>query len=209
MLVTTNGQRTLWETILPPGYQDLPAELVAVDALLDDPVFVEPYRAHFSAVMGRPSIPIETYLRMMFLKHRYGLGYETLVSGGGRLDLLVAVLPDPAGDTGAAPVDVGQLTAHCGASVIEQADRGGVRGRGRDRGNRETPGRAGCGRPLRRAETPNCSTRSAAANWTPRSTRPPCWCGGSTASTNAAGDHCHGCPRFPASCGPTRCWAHG
>ena len=42
MLVTTNPQRTLWESILPPGYQDLPAELAAVDALLDDPVFLAP-----------------------------------------------------------------------------------------------------------------------------------------------------------------------
>jgi IS5 family transposase len=74
MLVTTNGQQTLWEAMLPPGYQDLPAELAAVDALLDDPVFFQPYRAHFSERMGRPSIPIETYLRMMFLKHRHGLG---------------------------------------------------------------------------------------------------------------------------------------
>jgi IS5 family transposase len=60
MLVTTNPQQTLWETILPPGYQDLPAELAGVDALLDDPVFFEPYRRHFSPVWGRPSIPIET-----------------------------------------------------------------------------------------------------------------------------------------------------
>jgi len=78
MLITTNPQLTLWETILPPGYQDLPKQLAAVDALLDDPVFFQPYRAHFSAEFGRPSIPIETYLRMMFLKHRYRLGYETL-----------------------------------------------------------------------------------------------------------------------------------
>lgn len=33
---------------------------------------------HFSVLWGRPSIPIETYLRMIFLKHRYRLGYETL-----------------------------------------------------------------------------------------------------------------------------------
>ncbi len=31
---------------------------------MDDPVFFEPYRAHFSPLWGRPSIPIETYLRM-------------------------------------------------------------------------------------------------------------------------------------------------
>jgi transposase, IS5 family len=78
MLITTNPQQTLWEAILPPGYRDLPKELAAVDALLDDPVFFEPYRAHFCAKFGRPSTPIETYLRMMFLKHRYRLGYETL-----------------------------------------------------------------------------------------------------------------------------------
>src|SRR5215470_294303 len=31
-----------------------------------------------SAKTGRPTIAIETYLRLMYLKHRYGLGYETL-----------------------------------------------------------------------------------------------------------------------------------
>ena len=56
----------------------LPAELEAVDRLLDDPVFFEPFRVHFHATLGRPSIPIETYLRLMFLKYRYRLGFEPL-----------------------------------------------------------------------------------------------------------------------------------
>ncbi len=80
MLVTTNGQQTLWETILPPGYQDLPDELAAVDGLLDDPAFFEPYRAHFSPLFGRPSIPIETYLRMMFSST--GTGWATRACAG-------------------------------------------------------------------------------------------------------------------------------
>ena len=42
MLVTTNPQQTLWETILPPGYQDSPEELAAVDELLDAPAFSGP-----------------------------------------------------------------------------------------------------------------------------------------------------------------------
>ena len=33
---------------------------------------------HFSARIGRPSVPMETYLRLMFLKHRYQLGYESM-----------------------------------------------------------------------------------------------------------------------------------
>jgi IS5 family transposase len=31
-----------------------------------------------TARIGRPTIPTETYLRLMYLKHRYALGYETL-----------------------------------------------------------------------------------------------------------------------------------
>jgi transposase, IS5 family len=61
---------TLWETVLPADCQRLPAELEAVDALVDDVRFFAPYRVFFDPVLGRPSIPIETYLRMMFLKFR-------------------------------------------------------------------------------------------------------------------------------------------
>ncbi|MCV6990826.1 ISNCY family transposase [Mycobacterium timonense] len=56
----------------------LPIELGGVDALLDDPVFFAPFAAYFDARIGRPSIPMETYLRLMFLKFRYRLGYEVL-----------------------------------------------------------------------------------------------------------------------------------
>jgi len=46
--------------------------------MLDDERFFGPFRSFFDPTEGRPSIPIETYLRMMFLKYRYGLGYERL-----------------------------------------------------------------------------------------------------------------------------------
>jgi IS5 family transposase len=120
MLVTTNPQQTLWETILPPGYQDLPAELAAVDALLDDPVFFEPYRAHFSPLWGRPSIPIETYLRMMFLKHRYGLGYESLCREVADSISWTRFCRIPLGTRVPHPSTLGKLTARCGADVIAQ-----------------------------------------------------------------------------------------
>jgi len=38
---TTNPTRTLWEAILPPGFDNLPAELARIDALFDDPVFTD------------------------------------------------------------------------------------------------------------------------------------------------------------------------
>lgn len=78
MFRTVNDQPTLWDSILPPELLVLPVELGRVDALLDDPVFFAPFAAHFDARIGRPSIPVETYLRLMFLKFRYRLGYESL-----------------------------------------------------------------------------------------------------------------------------------
>jgi IS5 family transposase len=76
MLRTTNPQHSLWEAILPDACLGLPAELARVDQLLDDPAFLAPLTGHVDPRIGRPSIPLDTYLRIMFLKFRYGLGYE-------------------------------------------------------------------------------------------------------------------------------------
>jgi hypothetical protein len=65
----------------PAELRELPAELGKVDAVLDDDRFLAPFRARLTASIGRPTIPIETYLRLMYLKHRYGLGYETSSAG--------------------------------------------------------------------------------------------------------------------------------
>jgi IS5 family transposase len=69
---------SLWEAVLPAELRELPPELAKVDAILDEDRFLAPFRSRLTARIGRPTIPIETYLRLMYLKHRYGLGYETL-----------------------------------------------------------------------------------------------------------------------------------
>ena len=78
MLRTVGDQATLWEALLPVQALMMPAELVRVDRLLDDDRFFVPFRPFFHATFGRPSMPIETYLRLMFLKYRYRLGFESL-----------------------------------------------------------------------------------------------------------------------------------
>ena len=45
---------------------------------VDGPAFFAPFAPHFHPVLGRPSTPVECYLRLMFLKFRYRLGYESL-----------------------------------------------------------------------------------------------------------------------------------
>lgn len=78
MLRTVADQPTLWEAILPEELRRLPAELARIDGLLDDPVFFTPFVPFFDPRIGRPSTPMETYLRLMFLKFRYRLGFESL-----------------------------------------------------------------------------------------------------------------------------------
>jgi len=67
-----------WDRLLPPQARRLSAELAAIDAYLDDDRFITPWQPHFSVRLGRPSVPIQTLLRLLYLKHRYQLGYETL-----------------------------------------------------------------------------------------------------------------------------------
>jgi transposase, IS5 family len=78
VLRETDPQTTIWELLLPEQAKRLPAELQAVDACLDDERFIAPWRALFDRRLGRPSVPVDTLLRLLYLKHRYGLGYESL-----------------------------------------------------------------------------------------------------------------------------------
>jgi len=70
---------SLWESVLPPELFRLNEELTQVDKQLEDERFFAPFREKFGTTMGRPTTAVATYLRMMYLKHRYQLGYEVLV----------------------------------------------------------------------------------------------------------------------------------
>jgi IS5 family transposase len=78
LLRTTTPPLTTWDALLPDLATRLPTELARIDAYLDDESFIAPWRAHFHARRGRPSVPMPTLLRLLYLKHRYGLGYESL-----------------------------------------------------------------------------------------------------------------------------------
>ncbi len=79
MLRLRDPQGSLWDQLLPPQARTLSAELTTIDECLADERFFDPYLQRFRTLIGRPTVPVETYLRLMYLKHRYRLGYETLV----------------------------------------------------------------------------------------------------------------------------------
>jgi hypothetical protein len=61
---TVGDQPSLFESVLTQELWRLPAELERVDALLDDPAFFAPFVPYFDPRIGRPSTPMETYLRL-------------------------------------------------------------------------------------------------------------------------------------------------
>jgi IS5 family transposase len=118
MLVTRNLQPSLWDSVLPAEVRRLSPLLEQVDRWLDDEVFFAPFREHFSASFGRPSIPVEVYLRMMFLKFQYRMGYESLCREVGdsiswrifcRLNLDASV---------PAPSTLSKITTRCGEDAV-------------------------------------------------------------------------------------------
>jgi transposase, IS5 family len=90
MLRLQGGQvESLWDELLPEKLRELPEDLARIDALLRDEALLAPIGAHWDREAetrgrsakghGRPTIAMQTYLRLMVLKHRYGWGYETLM----------------------------------------------------------------------------------------------------------------------------------
>jgi IS5 family transposase len=133
MLRLSGGQvESLWDDVLPVGVRELPADLAALDVLLRDRALFAPVAAHWQceAAAGRasvghrrPTIAIDTYVRLMVIKHRTGWGYETLVREVSdslhlRRFCLIALgerVPDES--------TVRKLTGRLGGAVIDELTR--------------------------------------------------------------------------------------
>jgi IS5 family transposase len=79
----SGGQvETLFDLGLPVEVRELPADLAALDVLLDDPALLAPVERAWEESargVGRPTIRIDRLVRLMVIKQRSGWGYETLV----------------------------------------------------------------------------------------------------------------------------------
>ena len=76
MRTKTSQQLSFGDGFIDPSLYELDDELKQVDALLSQKEFLIPFDDVFSETMGRPGTPIPVYLRMQYLKSRFGLTYE-------------------------------------------------------------------------------------------------------------------------------------
>jgi IS5 family transposase len=83
MLTLVGGQvESLWDEVLPIEVRELPDDLARLDRVLSDQALLLPVVEAWeldALDRGRPSIPIEIFVRLMVVKQRTGWGYETLV----------------------------------------------------------------------------------------------------------------------------------
>ena len=83
MLRLLGGQvESLFDEALPVEVRELPEDLAGLDVLLSDPAVLGPVERVWEQAArghGRPTIPIERFVRLMVIKQRTGWGYETLV----------------------------------------------------------------------------------------------------------------------------------
>jgi len=82
VLRLSGGQvESLFDLGLPAEVAELPADLAALDGLLAAPGVLAPIEASWAdgAVgFGRPTVPMDRFVRLMIVKARSGWGYETL-----------------------------------------------------------------------------------------------------------------------------------
>ena len=97
----------------------MPDELARVDGLLDDPVFFAPFVPFFDPRIGRPSTPMETYLRLMFLKFRYRLGYESLCREVSDSITWRRFCRIPLDGSVPHPTTLMKLTTRCGSAAVD------------------------------------------------------------------------------------------
>ncbi|MEU2004536.1 ISNCY family transposase [Rhodococcus sp. NPDC019627] len=119
MFRTVGDQPSLFESVLPQELLRLPAELERVDALLDDPAFFAPFVPYFDPRIGRPSTPMEIYLRLMFLKFRYRLGFESLCREVSDSITWRRFSRIPLDGSVPHPTTLMKLTTRCGAAAVD------------------------------------------------------------------------------------------
>ncbi len=123
MLRLREPQESMWDYLLPLQAQILSDELAIVDAWLSDERLFDPYRRRFNTCIGRPTVPVETYLRLMYLKHRYGFGYETLVREVTDSLHWRRFCRIPLDETVPHPTTLSKLTRKYGPEVLQELNR--------------------------------------------------------------------------------------
>jgi hypothetical protein len=100
MLKIDNQQISFTDYLIPEELTVLDDELSIIDEYLNDDRIVQPFIEHFHKKHGRPSTPLQVYLRMMYIKRMYSFSYENIAAASFRQYQMEKVLPHTPGCQG-------------------------------------------------------------------------------------------------------------
>jgi transposase, IS5 family len=78
MRKTISQQMSFGDVFIDSSLYELDEELKKADELLSNVQLLKPFEEIFDENLGRPGTPVGIYLRMMYLKFRWGLSYEEI-----------------------------------------------------------------------------------------------------------------------------------
>src|SRR6266498_91700 len=126
MLRTEAFADSLLDELFPEEVKLLSDELRAVDLLLDNPAVLLAFRRHWETTAlhhGRPSLPMATFVRLMWIKQKTGWGYEALMAQVSDSFQLRRFCRIPLGEEAPDESTVRKLVRRLGSEVIDEATR--------------------------------------------------------------------------------------
>lgn len=72
------NQPTLFEEFIPKVVFEMTKELSRIDQFLKNPIFEEPILSRYHTALGRPTVPVRVYIRMMVIKFYLCVSFEDL-----------------------------------------------------------------------------------------------------------------------------------
>ena len=105
---------------LSPGGIVSPSSASRPDPTPESRSYFEPFRRWFDPAFGRPSIPMETYLRLMFLKYLYCLGYESSCAEVSDSLTWLRFCRIPLGERAPHSSTLMKITTRCGSTTVAE-----------------------------------------------------------------------------------------
>src|SRR5438034_344139 len=128
---------SLWDDVLPDEVRALPDDLAALDELLSDAALLAPIEQRWqrqaeaigrsALAVGRPTISMATYVRLMVVKHRSG-------AAGRRLRALTRSMRRRSGQAKEEVLELTKQTGQLLAKSVREARRLAANARRRARG---------------------------------------------------------------------------
>lgn len=117
------NQISIVEFFMQNEAYELDDELKIVNEILLDERFLEPFITRFDVKIGRGSVPVQPYIRLMYLKEYYEIGYERLIPEVQRNVMLMRFCRIPPTEKLPDPTTLMKLTKKYGDEVIKEINK--------------------------------------------------------------------------------------